>query len=327
MTDFPIDAEFLTDFCLRAFPHRTEQYVTAVDFMGAWQHEMTSFTLGWRDNHIWRTEPLILRRFKSRLSWWQVDDQLKARREGTVMSWLHEVGIPVARVHVTDSQLGHDVLLQRRLPGEMWFDINRDFPQAVDPYIEEYARLLAQVHNLEVPYAARKVVPHVTLDSILRTIRTWAERADDRHLIQTIDRVAGQADQAIEASPSILHGDYHFANVLLHEGHISGIIDWEFAALGDPRWDVVAAYQLLVEFEAASAADRFLNVYLKESARTFDGPPLWNVVIPLQAWALSAWLRAEVIDGREFGFRMAEVLGDQYAEREERVMAALAYLG
>jgi aminoglycoside phosphotransferase (APT) family kinase protein len=327
MIDTAIDAQFLTDFCQRIFPHRDQQYVTAVNYMGAWQHEMTSFTLGWRDRHIWRTEPLILRRFKSRLSWWQVDDRLKARREATVMRWLHEEGVPVARVHGMDSPHEQDFLLQRRLPGSMWFDINRDFPQAVAPYIDEYARLLALVHSLEVPFAVQNVVPHVTLKSVLQTIRGWAERAEDKRLLQTISYVAEQAEQAIEVRPCILHGDYHFANVMLHEGGISGIIDWEFSAYGDPRWDVVAAYQLLIEFEAASAADRFLNVYIEESGRSFDGPPLWNVVIPLQAWALSAWLRAEVISGRTFGFRMAEVLGDQYEEREARVIEALAYLG
>lgn len=327
MTDTPIEADYITDFCQRAFPHRLDQYVTAIQYMGAWQHEMTAFTLGWQDNGGWFTEPLILRRFKSRLSWWNVDDDKKPQREATVMRWLHDEEMPVARIHVIESGRHGDVLLQRRLPGVVWFDIDRNFPRAVAPYIDQYARLLAQLHNLEVPYAVQKVVPRITIHSVLRALRGWAEQAQDDNLLRTIDRVAAEADSAVEAEPRLVHGDYHFANVLLNEGRISGVIDWEFAAYGDPRWDVVAAYQLLVEFEAASAADRFLNVYLEESELTFNGPPLWNVVIPLQAWALSAWLRAEVIAGREFGFRMAEVLGDQYEEREARVLSALAHLG
>ena len=103
MNETPIEDQYLANLCLRAFPHRQDQYITAIEFMGAWQHEMTAFTLGWRDDDSWFTEPLILRRFKSQLSWWQVDDGLKARREATVIRWLHETGLPVPRVHVTGS--------------------------------------------------------------------------------------------------------------------------------------------------------------------------------------------------------------------------------
>ena len=327
MNETHTDVQYLADLCLRAFPHRQDQYVTAIEFMGAWQHEMTAFTLGWHENDNWPTEALIMRRFKSRLSWWRVDDDAKAQREATLMRWLRAAGLPVPHVHVMERGPIGDVLLERRLPGVIWFDLDRSFPRAVEPYVDDYARLLARAHSLEVPRAVRAVVPGVTLLSVLETLRGWAQHAQDDELLRIIHKVETQAVHITELEPCILHGDYHFANVLLDQGRISGIIDWEFAAYGDPRWDVVAAYQLLVEFEAAAAADRFLNVYLAESGRALEGPPLWDVVVQLQAWALSAWLRAEVIAGRHFGFRMAEVLGDQYEERQARVLAALALLG
>jgi aminoglycoside phosphotransferase (APT) family kinase protein len=327
MNQVPVEPQYIADLCLRAFPHRDEQYVTAIEYLGAWQHEMTAFTLGWRDGPVWLTEPLILRRFKSRLSWWQVEDREKAQREATVMRWLHDMEVRVPRTHVVESGPDGDILLERRLPGAIWFDIDRSFPRAVAAYIDEYARVLAYIHSLEVPYTVKRVVPHVTLSSVLQTVRGWAEHAQDSNLLNTIDRFATHVADAQELEPCLLHGDYHFANVLLHEGQIGGILDWEFAAYGDPHWDVVAAYQLLVEFEAASAAERFLNVYLEESGRIFEGPPLWHVAIQLQAWALSAWLRTEIIAGRRFDFRMAEVVSDQYEEREARVLTALAYLG
>lgn len=322
-----ISAEYLEDLCQRAFPHREEQQIRDVQYMGAWQHEMTTFSLDWLEGDDWLSEDLIMRRFKSELSWWNVDDKKKAKREVTVMRWLHEVGVPVPGVHVTENGPIGDVMLEQRLPGLIWFDLSPDFEMAITPYVEEYARLLALVHSQETPAAVQEVVPHITLMSVLETLHGWAKRANDGAILRVIDRVAREAMHVQELMPVTLHGDYHFANVLLHNNRITGIIDWEFSAFGDPRWDVVAAYQLLVEFEAANAASRFLDVYVSESGITFDGPPIWNVVIPLQAWALSAWLRAEVIDGRNFGFRMAEVLGDQYEDREARAMAALSYLG
>jgi len=39
--------------------------------------------------------------------------------------------------------------------------------------------------------------------------------------------------------PGIMHGDYHIGNVLYHEdGHLSAIVDWEMATLGDPLMDL-----------------------------------------------------------------------------------------
>jgi len=323
----PAEDNYIADLCQRAFPHRDDQYITAIEFMGAWQHEMTSFTLGWREDAAWYSEPLILRRFKSQLSWWQVEDTGKALREATVLSWLAGVGMLVPRMHVMESTAYGDVLLESRVPGYIWFENDRLFSRAIAPYVDEYASLLAYVHSLEAPYAIKEVVPHVTINGVLETLHGWAEHAQDSNLLHTIDRVAVLAVHVEELTPCILHGDYHFANVMLHDRRITGVIDWEFAAHGDPRWDVVAAYQLLVEFEAATAAERFLSVYLAESGRQFEGSPLWGVLIHLQAWALSAWLRREVVAGRQFDFRMAEVLGDQYEEREARVLAALSAFG
>jgi aminoglycoside phosphotransferase (APT) family kinase protein len=41
-------------------------------------------------------------------------------------------------------------------------------------------------------------------------------------------------------TPGIMHGDYHFANVLIdrHEPRIAAIVDWELATIGDPELDL-----------------------------------------------------------------------------------------
>jgi hypothetical protein len=180
MQESSTEAEYIVNLCLRTFPHRQEQYVTAVEFMGAWQHEMTSFTLGWRDGDDWLSESLIMRRFKSKLSWWQVDDNKKARREATLMRWLYESGILVPRVHVQEHGPVGNVIIEERLPGYAWFDFDRNFARAIGPYLDEYARLLAKVHSLEVPYTVRQVVPHVTIKSVLQTLHRWARHGSTK---------------------------------------------------------------------------------------------------------------------------------------------------
>ncbi|WP_430787428.1 phosphotransferase family protein [Virgibacillus flavescens] len=40
---------------------------------------------------------------------------------------------------------------------------------------------------------------------------------------------------------TLIHGDYTIDNVLVHNGKISGVIDWGSGAFGDPRYDVSLA--------------------------------------------------------------------------------------
>lgn len=54
-----------------------------------------------------------------------------------------------------------------------------------------------------------------------------------------------------------VHGDLHPANVVVNNGSISGIVDFEGVHAGDPAADIAAAWVLL----PGGAAERFLAVY------------------------------------------------------------------
>jgi aminoglycoside phosphotransferase (APT) family kinase protein len=47
--------------------------------------------------------------------------------------------------------------------------------------------------------------------------------------------------QPIAKKISVVHGDYRTGNFLVHEGKITGILDWEMAHLGDPMEDIAWA--------------------------------------------------------------------------------------
>jgi aminoglycoside 2''-phosphotransferase len=58
-------------------------------------------------------------------------------------------------------------------------------------------------------------------------------------------------------TPAFRHGDLWYGNLLIDDGHVTGIIDWEDAALGDPALDL--ANQLGADerfFQATLAAYR-----------------------------------------------------------------------
>ena len=54
-----------------------------------------------------------------------------------------------------------------------------------------------------------------------------------------------------------VHGDLHPANVVVADGTLAGVVDFEDLFAGDPAWDLAAAWVLL----PAGAATRFFDAY------------------------------------------------------------------
>ena len=38
--------------------------------------------------------------------------------------------------------------------------------------------------------------------------------------------------------PTVVHGDYRLGNMIVRDGRIAAVLDWEMGAIGDPRADV-----------------------------------------------------------------------------------------
>jgi aminoglycoside phosphotransferase (APT) family kinase protein len=38
--------------------------------------------------------------------------------------------------------------------------------------------------------------------------------------------------------PTLVHGDYHYGNMLFKEGRVVGVLDWEIAQIGQPLLDL-----------------------------------------------------------------------------------------
>jgi aminoglycoside phosphotransferase (APT) family kinase protein len=79
--------------------------------------------------------------------------------------------------------------------------------------------------------------------------------------------------------PVWLHGDLHPANILVHQGRISGVIDFGDVTSGDPATDLAAAWMLL----PAAVHDRFWAAY----AATAEHPAGDDLRRRAQGWALA----------------------------------------
>ncbi len=60
-----------------------------------------------------------------------------------------------------------------------------------------------------------------------------------------------QHNRPADIQQTLIHGDCTMDNVLIHEGRVTGMIDWSGGAWGDPRYDVALAMESIEELPQA----------------------------------------------------------------------------
>jgi aminoglycoside phosphotransferase (APT) family kinase protein len=152
-------------------------------------------------------------------------------------------------------------------------------------------RFLAALHTAAAPDAP----PHTTRGVPLAR-RAGAVAENLVLLYGRVDRAAVlRAWQAAVAAPAWdgpplwLHGDLHPANILVHRGRISGVIDFGDVTSGDPASDLSVAWMLL----PAEHHHAFQNAYRAAAARPADDACWarakgWALVLGLVCLAHSA---------------------------------------
>jgi aminoglycoside phosphotransferase (APT) family kinase protein len=63
-------------------------------------------------------------------------------------------------------------------------------------------------------------------------------------------------------SPRLIHGDFALDNVLIRDGAVSGIVDWAWGAVGDPRYDLALAIRPKIGvFQTPEDRESFFSGY------------------------------------------------------------------
>ncbi len=84
---------------------------------------------------------------------------------------------------------------------------------------------------------------------------------------------------------SVLHGDFWPGNVLWEKGVLSGVIDWEDAALGSALSDLACTRAELAVAYGEAAVGRFTKRYLGQSPLVTTDLPLWGIYVSSAALA------------------------------------------
>lgn len=164
--------------------------------------------------------------------------------------WLPElsarlsVPVPVpVRVGVPSPMFGWSWSVVRWLPGQSLLHAPLPDPVATGAVLERFLRALHQPAPVDAPRNPWRGVP---LDA-----RTAALHKHLQQLDGVVDRAAalGLWDRALSAPPwpgppLWLHGDLHPGNLLVSDGHLSGVIDFGDLTSGDPATDLSLLWML-----------------------------------------------------------------------------------
>lgn len=224
-------------------------------------------------------EPLVLRRdLPAGPAQTTVVDEFKVIRA------LHRAGLPVPEpvsVEADASVLGQPFLILRRVDGAA--DAGSK-PREVGLAL---ARLLARLHTLEPATldAGFERIPRTAAECADFLIDHWYAiwRAKQLEPAPVLARAFAwlRANRPASVSRiSLVHSDVGLHNLLVHDGEIRALLDWEFARVGDPADDLGYARphvekllpwgEFLVEYAAHGGP-----AYLEQNARWYE---LWRSV-------------------------------------------------
>jgi aminoglycoside phosphotransferase (APT) family kinase protein len=162
-----------------------------------------------------------------------------AARAAAVTERLRELGYPAPRYVRVEA----DWALQEELPGEPL--------EPWRPLPDEIAAQLVLLHELQAeafPGAGastgswRRVVVSSVLSGArsylrLATLRDHSDRSRD--LLARCQDAVRRFGERVPELEAIVHWDFTPDNVLTRDGRVTGVIDWEGARPGDPRFDLV----------------------------------------------------------------------------------------
>lgn len=182
-------------------------------------------TSGWGGTTVWRLEredqSEALRVFPD-----GADDAKE--REVAALRAATGGGIPVPTLVPHQPCSGPPAFVTTWCPGRILAESVATAPWRVRQIGAEMGRVQARLHRIVAPPAVQRRTP----DWI-----TWAGDSE-RELQNALSSLPLQPD-------ALLHLDYHPQNVLMENGAVTGIIDWENARAGDPRADVARTASIL----------------------------------------------------------------------------------
>lgn len=240
-----------------------------------------------------------------------------AVREAATLEALRPMPVPAPELLWLDGDgrvFARPALAMTHLPGQSALSLLATDPDVVRD------RLLDAITTVSwVPVVTAEHLPKVLAGDQLATwfeVGSAAFSGDglappdlQRRLTERLDEAVGDDPRV----PVVMHGDLHAGNLLVDDGQLSGLVDWDRAAIGDPRVDVAYAAVSLALAGGVAMGRELLDVDLERGG---DHSDLDAFILLALCRALpdpAAWLPAWAAHG-------IDVTADQVRERWQEIL-------
>jgi len=258
------------------------------------------------------------------------------RREFRVLTSVHGSAVPVPEpiaLCEDETVLGAMFFIMEKVPGVAVRALD-DAPALRDPAVmratsEALVDGLAALHALPVTqmpiYDAARVEGYGARQVANWHARWTAARPADVPDVDAQDVFAWLAEHLPAPLPSsLLHNDWKFDNMLVdpvNPAHVNGVLDWEMATIGDPRFDLATALGYWVQADDSTMLQALaLGVttapgcltraevvarYESVSGITIETPVYWWAFGLAKVAVIVLQLYARYVDGRSRDPRFA----------------------
>ncbi|EIN09492.1 kinase-like protein, partial [Punctularia strigosozonata HHB-11173 SS5] len=179
--------------------------------------------------------------------------------EASALRFLHATGLnlPIPRLVASFEHLGATYTVMTRIPGISVYEALCQGPLSLDlqqTIVKEVSSVLEKLQTLRQPHAdAGQVMlsasghdlpdPRYFFETrsgpFPSTTALWAHAGSYNDVQEYEENVDPVTRQIMEADPiRYVHADLRTYNVLIHDGHVSGIIDWEDSGWFPSCWQV-----------------------------------------------------------------------------------------
>ena len=263
----------------------------------------------------------------------RVGESLKRSDEFRVLTTAHAAGLHAPRpLWLCDdpSVTGREFFIMERLSGiASGHRITREPALVPCParLAGELAENLARLHAL-APRRELGFLPTMLARDSIAHYRQYLDGLEEPHPALEWGLRWCELGAPAEEETTLIHRDYRTGNYLVHEGRLAGVLDWEFAAFGNPLEDVGWIFAKCWRFAGKhlpcggiAHTEDFIVPYQRASGRTVTPAALvyWQVMAHIR-WAVIALQQAQRhLSGIEPSLELA-LTGRIVAELEHEIL-------
>ncbi len=237
----------------------------------------------------------------------RVEVSLTRAQEFQVLQVAHAAGLGAPQplwLCQDQTVTGRECFVMQRLPGiASGHRLTRDAALIPDRarLARELAVNLARLHAIRPPHPGLGFLKTTRARDNISRYRGYLDHMPEPHPVLEWGLRWCELNAPRNEETTFIHRDYRTGNYLVDGGALAGVLDWEFAAFGNPLEDVGWIFARCWRFAGkhlpaggiAEAGD-FLAPYQQESGRTVTAEALvyWQVMAHLR-WAMIALQQAQ----------------------------------